>query len=159
MLANTLRSNQPVSVYILICLVTVALIACASDPPTPTPEPTATPTPAPTPTPVPTAIPTPAPTPTPDTIVFQNIMGDCYNSEIARFEDIAAEFGTILLSDVDEPIEELVACVIEAAVQEEKENACWSDFRNDIRDAATYGNADAQTVVRAKAKLRQCVAN
>ena len=90
---------------------------------------------------------------------FPNIMGDCYNSEIARFEDIAAEFGTILLSDVDEPIEELVACVIEAAVQEEKENACWSDFRNDIRDAATYGNADAQTVVRAKAKLRQCVAN
>ena len=78
---------------------------------------------------------------------------------IAEFELIAAEWGTILLSDVDAIDDGYVECVVEAVTKEETQNTCFANFIDDIRDAATYGNADVQTVARSKAKLRQCLEN
>ena len=143
---------------ILIVLATLVLLACQSEPPTPTPEP---PTPTPEPTAVPTPVPTPLPTPvpTPASLEFHNHMGDCYNMRIADFEGIAAEWGTILLSDVESFDDEFVSCIVEAINKEETQSTCFANFAQDIRDAATYGNADVQTVARSKAKLRQCIAN
>ena len=152
-----LRSNQPVISYFVICLVAVAFVACASEPPTPTPEPTPTPIPTSTPTPEPTPIPIPTLTPTPAAITFHNYMGDCYNQRVEDLEFIVSEWGTLLVSDIDDVDEVFVECVVDAVVREEAQSGCWTYFLHDIRDAATYGNADAQTVARAKAKFRQCV--